>query len=126
MNRRVGWPASQLPGGTRMQRFMLGLDAVVRRRHRLVLVLWVAVLLAALPFALRQSDHLTGVGFGVPGSQSKAVQDAIDHDFDRVQRATLGAVLIPRDGATAGDVQGAVSRLATAVDRTAHVTLAPA
>ena len=37
---------------------------------------WIALLVAALPLAMRQSDHLRGGGFDVPGSPSKAVADA--------------------------------------------------
>ena len=47
-----------------MQRLMLSLDALVHRRRRWVLAAWLVALIAALPLAARQSDHLTGGGFG--------------------------------------------------------------
>src|SRR3954463_6315513 len=59
-----------------MQRVMLRLDALVSRRRRWVLLAWVVILAAAIPFAARQSDHLSSGGFTVPGSQSQRVADA--------------------------------------------------
>jgi uncharacterized membrane protein YdfJ with MMPL/SSD domain len=53
-----------------MQTSMLRLDSFLRRHRRAVLVAWVAILLAAVPFAARQSEDLSSGGFGVPGSQS--------------------------------------------------------
>ena len=60
------WLASQCS-----RRRMLRLDRVLRRRRGVVLALWLVALVAAVPFAARQSDHLTGGGYGVPGSQSE-------------------------------------------------------
>jgi uncharacterized membrane protein YdfJ with MMPL/SSD domain len=51
------------------------------RRRRWVLAAWLVVLLAALPFASRQTEHLSGGGFDVPGSESKAVVDAMEESF---------------------------------------------
>ncbi len=85
-----------------MQRLMLSLDALVHRRRRWVLAAWLVALIAALPLAARQSDHLTGGGFGVPGSQSDRVEKALSRDFDRARAATLGAVLVPGPGARRG------------------------
>ncbi|MBA3408175.1 MAG: hypothetical protein H0U06_08980, partial [Solirubrobacterales bacterium] len=56
---------------------MLRLDALLRRRKRLVLIVWVLILLAAVPLAARQSEDLSSGGFGVPGSQSAAVDSAL-------------------------------------------------
>jgi uncharacterized membrane protein YdfJ with MMPL/SSD domain len=62
-------------------------DAMIRvagflaRRRRLVVAAWVLVVLAALPLAARQTEHLTGGGFDVPGSESKAVADAMQGVF---------------------------------------------
>src|SRR4051812_50154246 len=80
---------------------MRRLDALVHRRRRLVLAAWAVVLLAALPLAAHQSDHLTGGGFGVPGSQSDRVEKAVAGDFDRTKAATPGAVLLPGPNARA-------------------------
>lgn len=96
-----------------MQATMLRLDALLRRRHRLALVLWALVLLAAVPFAARQSDELTGGGFTVPGSESQAVLQSLDRDFPAAaSSATLAAVLIPGPGAGTAQVRAALDELA--------------
>ncbi len=102
-----------------MQTAMLRLDRWVRRHRRAVIATWVVALVAAVPFALQQSEHLTGGGFSVPGSQSQAVEEAVAHDFPGAARASLAAVLVPREGATAAEVRArvaAVERAARAVD----------
>jgi uncharacterized membrane protein YdfJ with MMPL/SSD domain len=108
-----------------MQALMLSLDRFLRRRRRLVLVMWLVVFIAALPFAARQADNLTGGGFAVPGSQSDAVQNAVERNFGAAQRAMLGVVLIAHDGATAADQRAAVERLRDAVARSDDVDVAP-
>src|SRR5213082_12398 len=97
-----------------MQGFMLKLDGVLRRRRWLVLSAWIALLLVALPLAMRQSDHLRGGGFDVPGSPSKAVADTTGRDFPGVERTQLGAVLVPQAGVRPDQVRAAVDRLARA------------
>jgi RND superfamily putative drug exporter len=105
---------------------MLRLDALIRRRRRLFLLAWGLVLLAALPFAARQSEHLTGGGFDVPGSQSVAVQQAVERDFDRAQGSTLAAVLVPRGDATTAQLRRALDEVGAAAAGADHVVLAPA
>jgi uncharacterized membrane protein YdfJ with MMPL/SSD domain len=110
-----------------VQRLMRRLDALVHRRRRLVLAAWAGVLVAALPLAAHQSDHLTGGGFGVPGSQSDRVEKAVARDFDRTRAATLGAVVVPRPDATPAEVLAALSRLDRAAAAAPDVALpAPA
>jgi RND superfamily putative drug exporter len=96
-----------------MQRWMLGLDGIVSRRRRWVLGAWVLVLAVALPFSMQQSDNLSSGGFGVPGSQSQRVADALG-SFPGVERTALAVVLIGRhdlsrvrsDALTVRHVQG--------------------
>src|SRR5919107_4083022 len=106
-----------------MRVLMLGRGGRAHRRRRIVLVVWAIVLVAALPFAARQSDRLTGGGFAVPGSQAEVVQDALERDFDAAQRAKLGVVLIAHDGARAADQRAALQRLRRAAARVDHVVL---
>jgi RND superfamily putative drug exporter len=105
---------------------MLRVDDFVRRRRTLVFVVWGAILAIAAPLSMHQSDHLTGGGFEVPGSQSAAVQHEISRDFAHAHAATLAAVLVPRAGASAAQERAALVRLATATQGVAHVALAPA
>ena len=106
-----------------MQAFMLRLDAFLRRHRRLVLVTWAVVLLGAVPFAMRQSDKLTGGGFGVPGSQSHAVEEALARDLPQAGNATLGAVLVPRAGSTPAQARAALDEVARATAAADDVAL---
>ena len=108
-----------------MQTLMLRLDGFVRRRRRWVLAAWLGLLLAAAPFAARQSENLSGGGFGAPGSQSQAVADALDRgEFPGVQRTGLAAVLVPRDGATPDALRAAAAEVADAASTVALVEMA--
>jgi RND superfamily putative drug exporter len=81
-----------------MQRLMLRLDAAVNRRRRIVLAAWVLVLAVAVPFSLQQSDQLSSGGFGVSGSQSQRVADALEA-VPGAELTSLSVVLIGRDRA---------------------------
>jgi uncharacterized membrane protein YdfJ with MMPL/SSD domain len=107
-----------------MQTFMLRLDAFLRRHRAVVVGLWLVALVAAVPFAAKQSDHLTGGGFGVPGSQSKAVEDRLKADFPGSERASLAAVVRPAKDASAADVRAALRRLDRATEDVPRVALA--
>jgi uncharacterized membrane protein YdfJ with MMPL/SSD domain len=106
-----------------MQTAMLRLDALLRRRKRTVLALWALVLLVAVPFSMRQSEDLSSGGFGVPGSQSAAVDAALAR-FPGAEGAQLAAVLIPQQGATPAQLDAAIDRLAAAAGDTDDVELA--
>jgi RND superfamily putative drug exporter len=109
-----------------MQGLMLRLDALLRRRHRVFLVVWALVLVAAVPFAVKQSDHLTGGGFSVPGSQSRIVEDSLARDFENAQQANLAAVLRPTPDARPGEFRAALDELGTATRAVDRVELAAA
>ena len=99
-----------------MQRAMERLSGFVRRRRRLVLVLWGLLLLASLPFASRQTENLTGGGFEVPGTGSVAVEEQIDR-FEGGSSESLAVVL---DG---DDPAAAIGRVRDAVDAVDGVDL---
>jgi uncharacterized membrane protein YdfJ with MMPL/SSD domain len=105
-----------------MQRAMDRLSDFVERRRRLVVVLWAVTLLAALPFAARQTDHLTSGGFGVPGSGSQKVDKALP-SFPGVEREGVAAVLELKDGATQRDLDAAVQRLRHDVREVDHLSV---
>jgi uncharacterized membrane protein YdfJ with MMPL/SSD domain len=71
---------------------MIKLAGFLAHRRRLVVIAWVLVVVAALPLAARQTEHLTGGGFDVPGSESKAVGEAMQGVF--VREANGIAVLL--------------------------------
>ncbi len=88
------------------------LAGVLGRRRRWVVAGWVAIVVLALPFASRQTEHLTGGGFDVPGSQSKAVSDALQGDFGS-QADGISVLLKAAPGADA-------AARVTAIDRVRH------
>jgi uncharacterized membrane protein YdfJ with MMPL/SSD domain len=105
-----------------MQRAMDRLEAAVAKRRKLVLLAWVVLLLAALPFTLKQTDNLTSGGFVVPGSGSQKVDQAID-DFDQAQRESLAVVLAVRKGGDDAAVRRELQRVDRAADQVEHVSL---
>ncbi|MEA2483975.1 MAG: putative drug exporter of the superfamily, partial [Thermoleophilaceae bacterium] len=104
-----------------MQRAMDTLDGFLKRHTRAVLALWVVAIVAAVPFAARQTDHLSSGGFGVPGSGSKAVDDSLPR-FPGVSRDQLAVVLQVRNERGLRPALGRVERLVRAEP---HVSLAP-
>jgi RND superfamily putative drug exporter len=92
-----------------MQGAMDRLSGFLERRRGLVLVAWIAVLAAAMPFAVRQTEHLTSGGFTIAGSGSDSVDKALD-DFARAEGDQLSVVLARRPGAGAAEVRAAVDR----------------
>src|SRR4051812_11168923 len=108
-----------------MQAAMDRLDGFTRRHGRLVALAWLVLLIAAIPFAARQTDHLTSGGFQVPRSRSEAVERGIA-DFDHAQRAQLAVVLAKRPGSDEHGVGAAIARVREATERTDNVKLSPA
>src|SRR3954452_10584278 len=104
-----------------VQHFMLRLERALARRRWLVIGAWVALLAAAIPFAARQGEHLTGGGFGVPRSQSREFMDALDRDFCGAGRAQLAVVLAPRPGATSDDMRVVLDRVRHRAGAVDHV-----
>jgi RND superfamily putative drug exporter len=98
------------------------LGGFIERRRWLVLGAWIVVLLAAAPFAAKQTDHLTGGGFTVPGSGSEHVDQALTR-FPGAQRESLAAVLQKKPGATAADVRAQIDRVDAAAARLPNVEL---
>src|SRR5688500_20395698 len=91
------------------------LAGFLERRRWLILAGWLVVLLAALPFAATQTEHLTSGGFEVPGSQSQVVSENIAR-FEGAQRDQLAVVLARRDGAGAAAVRAQVDRVGRIAD----------
>ena len=93
-----------------MQRLMDRLDGFLKRHAKAVLALWVVAIVAAVPFAAKQTDHLSSGGFGVPGSGSKRVDQELAR-FPGVSRDQLAVVF------RIDDQRG----LAAAVTRARHI-----
>ena len=95
------------------------------RRRRWVLGGWALIVLLALPFASKQTDHLTGGGFDVPGSQSLKVSEALQDEFGG-KADGIAVVLKAAPGATAAERDAAVVRVRKQVAELDDVTLPPA
>jgi uncharacterized membrane protein YdfJ with MMPL/SSD domain len=94
------------------------------RRRRWVLAVWVLIVAVALPFAAKQTDHLTGGGFDVPGSQSMKVSEAVQDTFGS-QADGIAVVLKAAPGASAAARDEAVARVRAQVAGLEDVTLPP-
>ncbi len=88
----------------------------IERRRWLVLGAWLILILAAAPFAARQTEHLTSGGFSVPDSGSESVDRALDR-FEDAQGETLAVVLARRPGASAADVRARVDEVGRVAGR---------
>ncbi|HEY6731547.1 MAG TPA: MMPL family transporter, partial [Solirubrobacterales bacterium] len=101
---------------------MRSLAGVLGKRRRWVVAAWVLVVLLALPFAAKQTEHLTGGGFDVPNSQSMKVSESLQDDFGS-QADGIAVVLKAEPGATAAERNAAVARLEDEVANLDDVTL---
>jgi len=108
-----------------MHDFMIELAGFLGRRRRWVLASWVAVVVVALPLASHQTDHLTGGGFDVPGSQSKAVSDSLQSEYAD-ETGGITVMLKAGNGAPAAARAAAVDRVRRAVSGVDELTLTPA
>jgi uncharacterized membrane protein YdfJ with MMPL/SSD domain len=100
------------------------LAGVLGRRRRWVLGIWIAIVLVALPFAARQTEHLTGGGFDVPGSQSKAVAESMQGVFAR-EASGVAVLLRAEPAAGAAERTAAVRRVQREVAAVDGLALPP-
>jgi RND superfamily putative drug exporter len=108
-----------------MRESMIQLAGFLGRHRRWVVLGWIAIVVFALPFASRQTDHLTGGGFDVPGSQSKAVTDSLQSEFGK-QADGIAVLLRAAPGATPAAEAAAFGRVRQGVAGLDQVTLPPA
>jgi uncharacterized membrane protein YdfJ with MMPL/SSD domain len=107
-----------------MREPMSRLAGFLGRRRRWVLAGWAIVLALALPFASRQTEHLTGGGFDVPGSQSKAVNKALQSEFGGAANS-IAVLLKAAPGAGPAAQAAALERVRQAVAGIEDVILPP-
>jgi RND superfamily putative drug exporter len=100
------------------------LAGVLGRRRRWVLATWLAIVLCALPFAARQTEHLTGGGFDVPGSESKAVAESMQGVFAK-QASGVAVLLRAEPGASQAERAAAVERVRREVAAVDGISLPP-
>ena len=103
---------------------MEALAAVLERRRWFVVGIWLAIVVAAIPLAARQTEELTGGGFDVPGSQSESVQEAIAAEFESAQNGAVSVVVAADPGAGSGEIDAGLARVHDAVAEVPEFTLA--
>ncbi len=108
-----------------MQTFMLKLDRGLRRHRTAVIGTWLVLVLAAVPFAAKQSEHLSGGGYTIPGSDSQKVLKQLPAIASGAQQARLAGVLAPTSNATAGEMSAALAQLNAVTRDVAHVSVSP-
>ena len=106
-----------------MHQIMLSISALTRSRSRTILAGWLVIVAVAIPFAARQSSHLTTGGYAVPGSQSSKTNAILAYEFPQVGRASLAVLLWPRAGATSQALQADIGRVQGALHGISGVTL---
>ncbi len=97
----------------------------VAHRPRLVLGLAVVAIVAALPFAAKQSSHLTLGGYTVPTSQSARVDRTLAHYYPQLSRANLAVLLWARHGATTAELETAITRVEGSLHGIHGIALSP-
>jgi RND superfamily putative drug exporter len=107
-----------------MRDAMIRLAAVIGARRRWVVGIWVAIVVVAFPFASHQTEHLSGGGFDVPGSQSKEVSEALQSQFG-AKADGIVVLLRAEPGASAADAAAAVDRVRREVAKADGVVLTP-
>jgi uncharacterized membrane protein YdfJ with MMPL/SSD domain len=108
-----------------VQAAMDRLERFLERRGRLVLAAWLVVLLAALPFAARQTENLTAGGFTIAGTGSEEVERALDR-FPSAAGDRLAVVLAPAPGAGPAELRANVDRVAREVAAVEGARVLPA
>jgi uncharacterized membrane protein YdfJ with MMPL/SSD domain len=98
-----------------MRSFMVRLSGFLTRRRWWVVAAWLVTLVIAAPLAAKQTEHLSGGGFDVPGSQSQAVETAVTKHFEETEAGRIAIVLQPTPGTTPEQAAAAVDRAGSQV-----------
>jgi heme transporter len=104
---------------------MMRLSSHLRRRRWAVFVAWLLALVPAVLLTLHESNHLTGGGFEVAGSQSLHVQYQLQDHFPGQGASPLALVAGPRPDATSDDMNQAVALLERRATEVPSVTVVP-
>ncbi len=107
-----------------MRESMTKLAGFLGRRRRWVLGAWIVVLVLALPLASKQTENLTGGGFDVPGSESKAVSDSLQEDFGS-KADSISVLLRAEPDASPAARAAAVDRVRRSVAEVDGISLPP-
>ena len=101
------------------------LSSTLRRYRWAVFTAWLLVLIPAALLTLNGSNHLTGGGFEVAGSQSLNVQYQIQDHYTDQGASPLALVAAPRADATYEDMSTAVALLENKAKEVPSVSVVP-
>jgi RND superfamily putative drug exporter len=94
---------------------MVRLSGFLTRRRWWVVAAWLVTVVIAAPMAAKQTEHLSGGGFDVPGSQSQAVETAVTRYFAATEAGRIAVVLQPAPDAIPAQAAAAVQRASSQV-----------
>lgn len=97
----------------------------VARRPWLLLVLYLVAIGATLPFAAKQSRHLTLGGYTVPASQSARVDETLARNYPQLSRADLAVLLWARHGATTAELEAAITHVERGLHGIRGIAISP-
>ena len=103
---------------------MAQLAGFLARRRWQVVAVWLIVVVICAPLAARQTEDLSGGGFDVPGSESKAVEDA-SADFTASDRGRIALVFEPQPGISPAQARETVRRASEEVAQADDSKLPP-
>jgi uncharacterized membrane protein YdfJ with MMPL/SSD domain len=106
-----------------MQALMLDLAGFVERHRRWIMIGWLGLVVAAVPFAARQSDHLVSGGYVVPGSESAQVATAVQRHFPHLSQSNLAVLLWPQANANAASMNASIGAVERSIRGVADVSL---
>jgi uncharacterized membrane protein YdfJ with MMPL/SSD domain len=98
-----------------MRSFMVRLSGFLARRRWWVVGAWLVIVAIAAPLAARQTEHLSGGGFDVPGSQSQAVETSTTKHFAETEAGRIALVLQPAGTLSPSQAAAAVRRASSQV-----------
>ena len=108
-----------------IQQFMMRLSSNLRRYRWAVFVTWLLLLVPSVYLAMNHAGNLTGGGFEVAGSQSQAVELAIQSQYPDQGGSPLALVAAPRADASYEDMNAAVAELERIAAEVPGVTVMP-
>ena len=101
------------------------LSSNLRRFRWLVFSCWLLALVPSVYLALHASNHLTGGGFDVAGSQSLHVQYQLEDHYPEQGASPLALVAAPRADASYEDMNSAVAHLEQVAKQVPSVVVVP-